>query len=79
VRDALSAIEATLKPGHGRVDLFGFARSENGVGAAGAGLDAAARIGANVSLFGRGWVGEAWDLSGRSRAGEITAGVRGTW
>jgi hypothetical protein len=72
-------VESEVKPGHGKIDLFGFARKDADAFVAGAGAEASQRIGSNISIFARGWIGSAWDRSQRTTQGEVSAGVRATW
>jgi hypothetical protein len=79
-RTELDRVEKELKPGHGKADLFWFARKDADAFIAGAGAEAAHRVNAKVSIFARGWIGSAWDRAqGRTTEGEVLGGIRASW
>lgn len=67
-----------MKPGSGRVDLFGFGRGTFGSGVAGGGVDYEHRLTRGWSAFARGELGYGW---GESRGGQWKAlgGLRWTF
>ncbi len=69
---------ASLVPGHGKVDLFGYAD----LGRVGAGLEATHAFTRNLAAFGQAWVGkerdEATGSPWRTSAGAL-AGLRLHW
>lgn len=69
----LDSVEKTIKPGHGRADVFVVANRD----VVGGGAEVAARVTSSATVFARGWIGSAWD---RSRIeGEAIGGVRWLW
>lgn len=82
-RAALDRVETSLRPGHGRVDLFAAVRSSmlGGVpsGVALAGLEVAHRFSPGWSVFGRGSMGVAWAGGDRRLEAEALIGLRGAW
>lgn len=79
-RASLDRAEQDLEAGHGKADLFAFVKDEGGRGTAGAGAAVEHRFAGGGAIFGRGWLGAAWDASGRRElAGEATAGARWRW
>jgi hypothetical protein len=65
-----------LEPGHGKLDLFGFAERDRLGGA----LDYSHRIGRNVSAFAQGWAGTERDaLNGWRWGYGALGGLRARW
>ncbi len=60
------------------MDLFAFAKGTPSEGQAGGGLEVEHRM-AGGAIFGRGWLGAAWNGDDRQLAGEVTAGARWRW
>ena len=63
-----------LDPGHGRVDLFGYATLER----AGAGVDMEAKLKPGLSAFAQAWVGAEREQGWHKDAG-VTGGLRYQW
>jgi hypothetical protein len=61
---------ASLAPGHGRAELFGFAERDRLGGA----IDSSYRISRGLSAFAQGWAGAERDATGRWRTGSGALG-----
>lgn len=58
----LDRVESTLKPGSGKLDLFGITRGNLDSGIVGGGVDYEHRISERMSTFANGLIGHGWGV-----------------